>query len=192
MGAWRYGISLQLFNSISHKWDIELNTRREIPYLPHFVYYIHISLQLNSCFKKTMHYHSFKVLNRVCDISAADWLSQTRMKYYHNFLHVVIWFFSVVEISINHMISCDFCCLNTNGLTVRVKLNFINSSDDLGITCLSSAWKKKKTSYNNNINAKEKYPVWMSNKVEATCKGQINVMEFPFLCKVAFTVVCGW
>ena len=79
------------------------------------------------------------VLHRVCDISAADWLSQTRMKYYHNFLHVVIWFFSVVEISINHMISCDFFCLNTNGLTVRVKLNFINSSDDLCITCLSPA-----------------------------------------------------
>lgn len=77
-------------------------------------------------------------------------------------------------------------------VTVRVKLNFINSSDDLGITCLNSAWKKKKTSYNNIIDAKEKCPVWMSNKVEATCESQINVMESPFLCKVAFTVFCGW
>ena len=30
----------------------------------------------------------------------------------------------------------------------------------------------------------------MSNKVEVTCKGQIIVMESPFLHKVAFTVVC--
>ena len=48
--------------------------------------------------------------------------------------------------------------LNINGLTLRVKLNFINSSDDLGITMftnlsLSSARKKKKkkTSFNNVI-----------------------------------------
>ena len=86
MGMQRYGISLQVFNSISHGWEIELNTRREIPYLQatiyYFVnnYYITILLrrrsQLNSCFEKRTHCHSFMALNRVSDFSAADWLSQ--------------------------------------------------------------------------------------------------------------------
>ena len=31
MGARRYGISLRVFNSISHEWDVEFYTRREIP-----------------------------------------------------------------------------------------------------------------------------------------------------------------
>ena len=35
MGAYRYGISLRMFNSI----DVELNTRREIPYLQATMYY---------------------------------------------------------------------------------------------------------------------------------------------------------
>ena len=46
MGAPRYGISLRVFNLISHSFaaltcqtDIELNTRREIPYLPEAMYY---------------------------------------------------------------------------------------------------------------------------------------------------------
>ena len=38
-GARRYGISLRLFNSIDHEWDVELNTRREIPYLQATMYY---------------------------------------------------------------------------------------------------------------------------------------------------------
>ena len=54
MGVQGYGISLQVFNSISHK--------------------------------------------QACH--AADWLSQTHVKNYCNFLHVVIRFFSVVEIPI--------------------------------------------------------------------------------------------
>ena len=33
MGMHRYGISLRVFKSIAHKWDVELNMRREIPYL---------------------------------------------------------------------------------------------------------------------------------------------------------------
>ena len=44
MGARRYGVSLRVFNSIAHEWDVELNTRREIPYLQltmySFVYHI--------------------------------------------------------------------------------------------------------------------------------------------------------
>ena len=44
MGARRYGISLRVFNSIAHESDVELNTRREIPYLQatmfNFVYRI--------------------------------------------------------------------------------------------------------------------------------------------------------
>ena len=39
MVACRYGISLLVFNSTSHSWAIELNTRREIPYLPAPMYY---------------------------------------------------------------------------------------------------------------------------------------------------------
>ena len=51
MGTRRYGISLRVFNSISHEGaqrDIELKTRREISYLQttmyYFVYYINILL----------------------------------------------------------------------------------------------------------------------------------------------------
>ena len=44
MGARRYGISLREFNSIAHKWDVELNMRREISYLQvtryYFVYHV--------------------------------------------------------------------------------------------------------------------------------------------------------
>ena len=39
MGVRRYGISLRVFNSIAHEWDVELNTRREIPYLQVTMYY---------------------------------------------------------------------------------------------------------------------------------------------------------
>ena len=39
MGARKYGISLRVFNSIAHEWDVELNTRREIPYLQATMYY---------------------------------------------------------------------------------------------------------------------------------------------------------
>ena len=39
MGALRYGISLRVFNSIAHEWDVELNTRREISYLQATMYY---------------------------------------------------------------------------------------------------------------------------------------------------------
>ena len=38
-GARRYGISLRVFNSIAHEWDVELNTRRKIPYLQANMYY---------------------------------------------------------------------------------------------------------------------------------------------------------
>ena len=39
MGARGYGISPRVFNSIAHEWDVQLNTRREIPYLQATMYY---------------------------------------------------------------------------------------------------------------------------------------------------------
>ena len=39
MVACRYGLSLVVLNSTSHSWAIELNTRREIPYLRAPIYY---------------------------------------------------------------------------------------------------------------------------------------------------------
>ena len=42
------------------------------------------------------------VLNRVSDVPAADWLSQTHVKKYRNFSLLVIRFFSVVEIPTKH------------------------------------------------------------------------------------------
>ena len=71
----RCGISLRCADS----WDIELNTRREIPYpqatMYYFVYYINVLLtrrsSLYSCFKKKTRWHWFIVLNRASDKSAA-------------------------------------------------------------------------------------------------------------------------
>ena len=72
------------FDLMSHSFAaIELNillTRRSRLYLR---------------FKKRMHGHSFMVLNRWVDLSAADWLPQTHTKSYRNFT-----FFSVVVIPI--------------------------------------------------------------------------------------------
>ena len=39
MVAWKYGISLLVFNSTSHEWGIEFNKRRDIPYLRVPMYY---------------------------------------------------------------------------------------------------------------------------------------------------------
>ena len=39
MAARRYGIYLRVLNSIAHEWDVELNTKREIPYLQATMYY---------------------------------------------------------------------------------------------------------------------------------------------------------
>ena len=50
MVACRYGISLQLFNSLLHSpysWDTELNTHGEIPYLPAPMYYSPIAHLVN-------------------------------------------------------------------------------------------------------------------------------------------------
>ena len=73
-----------LFDSMSHSFAaIELNillTRRSRLYLR---------------FKKRMHGHSFKALNRWADVSAADWLSQTHMKSYLNFSRFSHWWKSL-------------------------------------------------------------------------------------------------
>ena len=65
----------------------------------YFAYYINILLikrsRLSSRFKKKTRRHSFMALNRVSDVPAADWLSQTRDS-------VVIRFLSVVEIPKKH------------------------------------------------------------------------------------------
>ena len=47
MGARRYEISLRVFNSISHEWGVELNTRREISYLKVTRYYFLLYKQNN-------------------------------------------------------------------------------------------------------------------------------------------------
>ena len=39
MGTCRYGISLRVSNLIAHECDVELSTRREIPYLQATMYY---------------------------------------------------------------------------------------------------------------------------------------------------------
>ena len=91
--------------SAANHWDIELNTRRELPYLqatfPFLVYYINILLiqrkRLNSL-------NSFMSQNRASDVPAADWLPQTVVKNYQNFSLVVMRFFSVVEIPIKYSI----------------------------------------------------------------------------------------
>ena len=45
--AWaRVDTKLQVFNSISHEWDIKLNTRREIPHLQAAMYYFVYCLRL--------------------------------------------------------------------------------------------------------------------------------------------------
>ena len=83
---WNFSSSVQLVISLvrcPHPWDIELNTRRYIPYLQatmyYFSYYIDILLtrrsRLNSHFRK-----GTLVLNRASDASAADWLFQTHVK----------------------------------------------------------------------------------------------------------------
>ena len=70
------------------------------------VFFINILLaigsRLNSRFKKRTLYHSFMALNRASGKSEADWPSQTHDKNYHNFSHVVIGFFSVLEILVKH------------------------------------------------------------------------------------------
>ena len=113
MDMWRYGISLWTFNSLHSlvRYWVEYS-KREIPYLRgtvyYFVYYITINSlltrrsQLNSCRKSRTHCHLFMVLNRMSELSAADWLSQTGVKNYCNFSRVVIWFFLVVQIPIKH------------------------------------------------------------------------------------------
>ena len=76
-------------------------------YSKHFVYYIN-TLQtrrrrLNSRFKKRTRCHSFMVLNRANDVSAADWQSQTHVKYHRNFSCEEMRFsFSVEEIPVKH------------------------------------------------------------------------------------------
>ena len=83
MGARRYGTSPR-----AHSSDIELNTRREFhisKQVQLFFYCINISskqeeVDLIHVSKNRMCCHSFMALNRPSDISAADWLSQTRMK----------------------------------------------------------------------------------------------------------------
>ena len=46
-------------------------------------------------------------LNRASDMSAADWLSQTRVENYCNFSCVVKWFFSLVEVPLKHSSLCN-------------------------------------------------------------------------------------
>ena len=69
----------------------------------YFVYFISISLTrrswLNSRFKKSTSCQSFMALNKVSDVSAADWLSQAHVQ---KISYVMIRYFSVVEIPLKH------------------------------------------------------------------------------------------
>lgn len=69
-----------MFNSIYHKWDIQLNARREF-HISEQLCILFIKLtrrsQLYSCFKKRRCCHSFMEQNRVSSMSAVDWHSQT-------------------------------------------------------------------------------------------------------------------
>ena len=56
-------------------------------------------------FKKRARCHSFMGLNRVSDVSAVDWLSQTRENY-RNFSLVALPFFLVMEFVIKHSSIC--------------------------------------------------------------------------------------
>jgi len=97
MDMWRYGSSLWTFNSLHSlvRYWVEY-LKREIPYLRgtmyYFVYYINSLLtrrsQLNSCRKSRAHCHSFMALNRISELSAADWLSQTGVKHSRNFSQI--------------------------------------------------------------------------------------------------------
>ena len=70
------------------EWDIELNTRRKIPYLYttmyYFVYYT------NNFEADFITFQKDNALNRAHDMSAPDWRSETHVKKYRNFLRVEI------------------------------------------------------------------------------------------------------
>ena len=55
MGVRGYGISLGVFSSIAHEWDVELNTRTEISYLQTTMYYFvyHINTIALYCQQKS-------------------------------------------------------------------------------------------------------------------------------------------
>ena len=115
-------VSLARLPVVCEKWNFSLNVQltgkgskqvrcwesTEILYLQatmyYFVHYINTLLtrrsRLYSSFKKKKCSHSFMAVNKVSDVSAADWLNQTHAKNCHNFSHVEIQFFSVVEIPI--------------------------------------------------------------------------------------------
>lgn len=92
--------------SIAKLRDIKLNTRRKIPYLQaamhHFVYYINLLLtrkhRLDSRFKNGI----MALLEQVRCQQLIGYLKHTRNWNYCNFSHILIRFFSVVEIPIKH------------------------------------------------------------------------------------------
>ena len=87
---------LFVFNSISHSWDIELNTQREIPHLQATMYK-HLTYK-----KKSTRCHSFMALRTASDMSEADWLPQAHVRNDRKFSRVVVRFSSVVQIPIKH------------------------------------------------------------------------------------------
>ena len=95
---------LRLSNNTRARGDVEFLSKRSTRYFSG--YFINILLtigsRLNSRFKKWTRYQSFMALMRASGKSEADWLSQTHVKNYHNFSHVMIGVFSVVEILVKH------------------------------------------------------------------------------------------
>ena len=104
---------------LSWTWEEKFHISRQpcIILLMNYINILHTpKSQLNSCFKERARCHSFMVLNKAIEwyVPAADWLSQTHMKNYRNFSHVVIWFFSVVEIPIKHSSLCNVIHYNVH------------------------------------------------------------------------------
>ena len=97
----RYRVEHEKRNSISPSNHLLFHNRQLFNYL------LTTESQLNSRLKKKACCHSLVVLNRASDVPAADWLSQTHMKNYHNFSHVVMCFFSVVGMLTKHSSLCN-------------------------------------------------------------------------------------
>ena len=109
---------VEFFFEFSTRYFNKLNRRRGITHLRatmyYFVYYVNTLLirrsRLNSRLKKPTHCHSFMTLNGASDASTADWLFQTHVKNYGDFVCEVIRLFSEAEILIKHSSSFNKKC----------------------------------------------------------------------------------
>ena len=117
MGTQRYGISIQVFNMISHvaqqmseisTWTQEEKFQATMYYL---VYYINTSLTRRSQLDS-----SFMLLNTASDVSAADCIIY--LKHVKRFSCVGIWLLSLVEIPVKYS-SLYYKWFNTGNSCIR-------------------------------------------------------------------------